>query len=220
MKIISKKSLNRLITEAEFQEARAQRFQADAVRSRQQLKKAQTRLEAARIERDHLRTETEDLKRKLGRVPNMVSLKERYEQRLEELKKGFNKQPEPHRLDIEFEDGIKKVEGDLDELEELAAQINDSVDEDFIEINDRVYRREKIIAYQFREGHPTNYTDAEITDWAEERLEKEMEGWRVAETLQLEWKALSPDFVKKVAESVKGWDLAQHFCRMEGRYVK
>ena len=177
MKILTKKQLEEMECDRERLQEREEFYKHELRISRKLAMQAKAKCDQVKAERDQLKRELEAAKKK---IPETVTFKERYETRFEELKKECKLQPEPHRLEIEFEDGsIDSLEGDAEELREFAEGINDAIDEDFVYIKGRYYRRDSIAAFEFHEGHPQEYNEAEIDEWADEALNNEIESWKV-----------------------------------------
>jgi hypothetical protein len=174
MKIVSNQILEGFKHEIAFQKERVDYFKTVVTNCRNELRKQKNKLEGVTGERDRLKRELEELK--------TIKFSEKYEKRLEELKKSFNLQPSLHYLEIQFDNGkSKKVEGSMNILEELTQTIDEAIDEDFIFIRERYFRRGNIVSFEFYEGHPAKYTEEEIEDWAREKLDDEMDSWEVVD---------------------------------------
>jgi hypothetical protein len=199
MKILTKRALQKLEHGIVFQEERAHYFKEEARCTRKKLKAQNEKLNALRLERDHLGRMLEETKAK---IPETATFSKLYEIRLVELKKSFKLKPKPHYLEIKFKDGeVKKVEGSTNALEELATIIEESIDEDFIFIEERYFRRGSIVAFEYYEGHPTEYTEIEIEEWAHEKLNEEMESWEVVVVK----KSIGINFPSFVTKAVDRW---------------
>jgi hypothetical protein len=107
---------------------------------------------------------------------NLVSLSDYYAERLEWWKGRFHKDPKPYQVLVNGE--IVEF-NERPEAESFIMDIEKSKDSDFIEVNERLIRRESINQVKLVLGHPDPYTDSEIESWVKEQLEQEMKGWRV-----------------------------------------
>jgi hypothetical protein len=120
-------------------------------------------------------------------LKKQIPFSDYYAERLEWWKKQFDKEPEPYRIRINtnntpiWVEHTSKAE-QMEEFDLLLKTIN-AKQNVFTVINDddrpETILISSIVSIEQFEGHPEPYTDEEVTVWAKEQLEKEMQGWKV-----------------------------------------
>ena len=113
-----------------------------------------------------------------------IPLSTYYTERLEWWKKQFDKEPENHKLRIDWNDNYEIIEKNnlhaiIHTLDEFKEQKDFVTFEDFETGQMIVIPVNQIQNYTVIPGHPDPYTSEEIEVWAKKQLEKEMQGWTV-----------------------------------------
>lgn len=111
-----------------------------------------------------------------GLLDSQVPFSTYYAERLEWWKKQFDKEPEKCHIKYELQTGeiIKQYFDSPRAMREEFEEENQQ-----IAIGDTILFRQFIVKQTPISGHPSPYNDDEITVWAKEQLDEEMQGWKV-----------------------------------------